>query len=161
VLHVLGRPIDEKYSQLLMERHDLDIDTVILLDRVQKGLPITDAAAARLRRDRLIDGRKPNLRVAASIAVAVEPTPSERKEPASNKSHLRQMVLGFLIASGGATRDKLDDLVIPTLPATLTSKQKKDRVKNLLSEMRRNGLASPDKDGRGAVWRATSKNPKN
>src|SRR5262249_22979389 len=109
VLEGLGRPIDEKYSQLLLERHDLDIDTVILLDRVQKGLPITDVAASRLRRDGLIEGRKPNWRIAASIAVTSE-TSDARKSGGADKSHLEQIVLGFLLAGGGATRDKLNEL---------------------------------------------------
>jgi ATP-dependent DNA helicase RecG len=154
VLEVLGRPIDEKYSQLLLERHDLDIDTVILLDRVQKQLPIADTAASRLRKEGLIEGRKPHLRVARSIdEPAVAGTSYAR--PRFEKERLEKLVIAHLGKAGGATRQEIDNLIAPFLPADLTDRQKNDRVKNLLSDMRRRGRIEPDKrGGRGAVWRA-------
>ena len=154
VLEVLGRPIDERYSQLLLERGDLDIDTVILLDRVQKKLPITEVAVARLRRDGLIEGRKPNFHVAASVAEATETQASYTRNKGTEKAHLKRFVLDHLERFGTATRGKLEELLIPMLPAGLTDKQKSDRVKNLLSEM-----SSKDRkiisEGRGpaAIWR--------
>jgi ATP-dependent DNA helicase RecG len=96
VLEVLGRPIDEKYSRLLLERRDLDIDTVILLDRVQKGLPITDIAASRLRREALIEGRKPHLRVSASIAAATKMEDEYAQSKGAEKAQLKQAVVAHL-----------------------------------------------------------------
>ncbi|MFS2155695.1 transcriptional regulator, partial [Rhizobium sp. Rhizsp42] len=56
VLEIFGHTLDENYSLLLLEKQDLDIATVILLDRVQKKRPIPDSAAAHLRRQGLIEG---------------------------------------------------------------------------------------------------------
>lgn len=42
--------IDENYTRLLLERQDLPLNTVMLLDRVQKKQAITDDAAALLRK---------------------------------------------------------------------------------------------------------------
>ncbi len=156
-LEVLGRPIDENYTQLLLERGDaLDLDTVILLDRVQKKLPITDAAAARLRKEGLIEGRKPNFHVSAAIAAATDTEADYKRAKGMNKAQMKQFVLAQIQQSGGAKRDTLEDLIAPLLPAALTKKQKSDRVKNLLSEMKRENLISPDRNGRGAVWNLVS-----
>lgn len=154
LLEVLGRPIDEKYSQLLLERRDLDIDTVILLDRVQKKLPITDEAIARLRREGLIEGRKPNFRVSASIAAATETEAAYTRSKGAGKPHLKQFVLNHLEQFESATREKFDALLMPMLPSGLTEKQKRDRVKNLLSEMRnKDKTITCEGRGPGAVWK--------
>ena len=44
-----GNILDEQYSRLLMERADLDLWQVILLDRVQKRQTITREAHGRLK----------------------------------------------------------------------------------------------------------------
>ena len=56
-----GKIIDENYSKLLFEKANLNIDQVILLDKVQKKYPITKAQSDYLRKDKLIEGRYPNI----------------------------------------------------------------------------------------------------
>jgi len=154
VLEVLGRPIDERYSQLLLERSDLDIDTVILLDRIQKKLPMTDEAVARLRRDGLIEGRKPHYVVAAAVAKATETEASYTRNKGTEKAHLKRFVLDHLERFGEATRAKLDELLLPMLAVGLSDRQKRDRVKNLLSEMRtKDESIVSDGFGPGVAWR--------
>ena len=57
VLQIYGHSIDENYSKLLIERKDLSLSNVVLLDRVQKNLSITKGAAVALRKEGLIEGR--------------------------------------------------------------------------------------------------------
>ena len=66
ILH--GRIVDPAYSRVLMQRTDLPLLDVIALDRVQKGLPLEDDAVRRLKRAKLIEGRKPHFHVSAAIA---------------------------------------------------------------------------------------------
>ena len=61
VLPLPGTVIDENYSLLLLENSDIDLTTTVLLDKVQKGKPITDDAIKLLRKKGLIEGRKPHL----------------------------------------------------------------------------------------------------
>lgn len=56
-----GKIIDENYSKLLFEKANLNIDQVILLDKVQKKYPITKVQSDYLRKDKLIEGRYPNI----------------------------------------------------------------------------------------------------
>jgi len=153
-LEILGRPIDLNYTQLLLERQDLDLDTVILLDRVQKGLPITDTAIAKLRREGLVEGRKPHIHVSERIALATQTGLSYTRAKGADKAHLKNLVIAHLKKHNGASRDKLDELIFPLLPEALTGEQKRNRVKNLLSEMKRENLIVSDKETRGALWNA-------
>lgn len=154
VLVVYGRPIDERYSQLLLQRGDLDIDTVILLDRVQKNLPITDEAVARLRRAGLIEGRRPNIRVAASVAEATGMQATYARSKGTDKADMKRVVLEYLDRFATATRPDLDNLLIPMMPAHLSETQGRNRVKNLLSEMSsKDGTIVSEGKGPGATWR--------
>src|SRR5205823_4865623 len=65
-----GRILDERYTRLLMERTDLDLRQVMLLDQVQKGHRIGREEHHRLKSAGLVEGRYPNLIVAGSVAKA-------------------------------------------------------------------------------------------
>ena len=67
-----GRILDVKYTQLLMKRTDLDLRRVLLLDRVQKRLPLSQDEVRLLRALSLIEGRSPNLFVSAKVAALTE-----------------------------------------------------------------------------------------
>ncbi len=153
VLEVLGRPIDVKYSQMLLQRGDLDIDTVILLDRIQKQLPIAEAAASKLRRDGLIEGRKPNFHVSASVASSTQTEAGYTRARGMSKEQLKTFLTAHIQKFGGISRDKIESLLIPMLASDITDKQKRDKVKNLLSDMRKEKVIAPDRPSRGAIWR--------
>lgn len=162
VLEIFGHAINENYSMLLLERQDLDIDTVILLDRVQKGLPITDDAAAHLRRDKLIEGRKPNYYVSAQVAATTGTQAAYTRNQGLQKPAQKQFVLEYLAKFGTATREKLDSLLMDMLPKGLTEKQKRDKVKNLLTEMRAtDGQILCEGKGPAATWRLVEKQSSN
>lgn len=158
VLEIFGHTLDENYSLLLLEKQDLDIATVILLDRVQKHLPITESAASHLRRQGLIEGRKPNFFLSATVAESTNEQVAYTRNTGLEKEQLKQFVLSHLQKFHSSSREKLDNLLVPMLPTGLTDKQKRDKVKNLLTEMRAKDQ-SLICDGRGpaAVWRLKPK----
>lgn len=153
VLEVLGRPIDERYSQLLLERSDLDIDTVILLDRVQKKLPVTPEAIDRLRQQGLVEGRKPNYHVSASVASKTDTKTGYTLAKGAGDDQIKELIKSHLRKFPGSSRPDLDTLALPLLSNDLTPKQKKDKVTNLLSSMKsRDKLIRSEGRGPGAKW---------
>ena len=56
-VRITGKIIDENYSRLLIRQTNLDVKTVILLDRIQKREPIPKEDAAALKRQKLIEGQ--------------------------------------------------------------------------------------------------------
>ena len=121
----------------MIERKDLPLSQVVLLDRIQKKLPITDAAATMLKRDKLIEGRKPNYFVAASVAAATNEKASYILNKAFDDDHYKQLIISYLIKFKKANRAEIESLIIPKLSEVLSEKQKSDKVKNLLQSMKR------------------------
>ena len=136
VLEIYGHLIDENYTKLLLECQDLSLTSVIGLDRVQKKQPITDTAAAALRRQGLIEGRKPNYFVSARIAAATATETDHTRSKGLAKPQLKEFVLQHLRQFGPAPRNKLEKLLFDMLPVGLTAEKKRNKVKNLLTEMR-------------------------
>ena len=68
VLEIYGHTIDENYSKLLIEQKDLSLTEVILLDKVQKHLLISDQAFKLLKTKGVIEGRKTNYYISAKVA---------------------------------------------------------------------------------------------
>lgn len=138
-LTIPGAVIDESYSQLLMVRTDLPLEDVAALDRVQKGLSISPEATAHLRKAKLIEGRKPHLRVAEVIASATGNLADYVRTRPQTDAHYATLIRDFLERGGSATREDIDALIVPLLPDVLTEEQKQKKVSNLLTKLRRQG----------------------
>ena len=135
VLEIYGHVIDENYTRLLLERQDLPLNTVMLLDRVQKKLPITDDAAALLRKQGLIEGRKPNYYPAAEVASATGNKGEYIRNRAFNDAYYKDLILDYLNKYGSATRDELKQLVLDKLSDALDEKKKENKFRNSLYAM--------------------------
>ena len=138
-LTIHGAVIDEAFSQQMMVRSDLPLDDVLALDRVQKRLPINKEAAGRLRRAHLIEGRSPNLHVSSVVATATDTMAEYVRTRAQSDEFYAKLVVDYLAVAGGASRQDINDLLWDKLSDALNDKQKRDKVKNLLSKMRGNG----------------------
>jgi len=55
------------YSALLLGRTQLQQEEIILLDRIQKKLPVTQEGVKKLRNVHLVEGRYPNIRIAKEV----------------------------------------------------------------------------------------------
>lgn len=63
-----GKILDEKYSKLLFEKTNLNIEEVMLLDRVQKSYTISKEQSSFLRDKGLVEGKYPKIYISANIA---------------------------------------------------------------------------------------------
>jgi ATP-dependent DNA helicase RecG len=162
-LQIYGHSIDENYSKLLIERKDLPLTCVVLLDRVQKKLPITDDAAVMLKRDKLIAGRKPNFYVEASIAAAADNKASYIKNRAFDDGHYKDMVIKYLKTYKKANRNDIDVLLLDKLSDILNDKQKRNKIRNLLYAMsKKEGLIMNSvKTTRHPIWVLNENNDAN
>lgn len=67
---IYGKIVDSAFTRLLIQKTDLPLLNILALDRVRKHLPLSDDVIKHLCRAKLIEGRKPNLHVAATIGTA-------------------------------------------------------------------------------------------
>lgn len=138
-LTIWGSVVDEAYTRMLMQFGDLPFDEVMALDRIQKGRPIADDMLRRLRRKRLVEGRRPHLRVAATVAEATGTKTDYLKERGQSTEYCMALINDLLRKNGPSPRSDIDDVITPFLPVGLDGRQRANRVDYLLKKMRRDG----------------------
>jgi len=154
ILQLYGHSIDENYSKLLIERKDLPLSQIVLLDRVQKRLPITDAAITMLKKENLIAGRKPNFFVEASVAEITDNKASYIKNRAFDDDHYKKMIIGFLKTYKAAKREEINKLLLDKLSDVLSNQQKMNKIKNLLYSLSKKEMLikNSSKSSKHPVW---------
>lgn len=137
---IYGKVLDLAYSRMLIEKTDLSFDDILALDRVQKHLPIEEATVRRLRRAGLIEGRKPNLHVSASVAKVVATKEDYIRTRPQDDAFYKKLIVDFVEKFGSASRQEIDRLLTDKLSDALSEDQKLDKIGNLLSALRRGGV---------------------
>ncbi len=139
---IYGKTIDDNFARILKEHPNLDLTSAVLLDHVQKNIPITGDAAKMLKKKGFIDGRKPKYFISAKIAQMLDSVTGNSDEKirySRNKGlddyHYKQLILKYLERFNSASRRDIDDFLIPKLPEILLPEQKKRKVNNLLTQM--------------------------
>lgn len=135
MVRVRGSILDERYTQLLMDRSDLDLWTVILLDKVQKHLRVSKDEHRKLKNMKLVEGRYPNLFVSSKIAAITGHKAQHIRNRGLDRRYYREILLDLIQEHGPVSRKDIDNLLMDKMPEILTEKQKKTRIHNLLSEL--------------------------
>ncbi len=137
ILTIYGQSIDENYSKILIQRGDLSLQEVISLDRIQKHLEITEHAASKLRKERLIEGRRPNYFIGAKISQVTEQKAAYTKNKGLDKQYYLDLILKSIKQHKTVTRKDIDELLWKKLPDIYSDTQKKTKINNLISELRK------------------------
>lgn len=139
-LTIYGGVVDAAYTRLLIQQTGLPLSDVLALDRVQKHLPIPDEAAARLRRGGLIEGRKPNFHVSASVAEATASKIDYIRTRAQDDAFYAKLLVDYLDKFKQADRAEINRLLMDKLSDALDERQKYNKISNLLTRLRRQGV---------------------
>ncbi len=156
-LTVYGGVVDPAYSRMLIQKTDLAFTDVLALDRVQKKLPIHDEAAAHLKRKGLIEGRKPNFHVSASVAAVTSTKVDYIHTRAQDDDFYAKLLIDYLRQFRLASRSDINKLLVPKLSDALGYKQKIIKINNLLTKWRRNGLIVNNGSDRAPRWQLAEK----
>ena len=130
-----GRILDERYTRLLMANTDLDLLTIMLLDKVQKRRSITQDEHRRLKAGKWVEGRYPNVVVAAKVAAAVGEKAKHIRDRGFESRYYRDLILELIKEHQPVTREDINRLLLDKLPEVLSDEQKLSRIHNLLSSM--------------------------
>lgn len=152
-LTIYGSVVDPAYSRLLIQKTDLSLADVLALDRVQKKLPIPDEAVARLRREGLIEGRKPNFHVSAKVAKAIAGKEDYIRTRAQDDEFYAKLLTDYLGKFGEASRAEIDKLLLVKQSDVLTLEQKQHKIANLLTKLRRQGRIRNMGSRRSPIWK--------
>ncbi len=132
-----GRILDERYARLLMSRTDLGLETIILLDRVQKRQAITQDEHKRLKAAKLVEGRFPNPVVAAQIAAVTGEKAKHIRDRGFDNQYYQDLVVNLIREHQPVKRQDIDDLLLSKLPEVLTNGKKFVKIHNIIGKLSR------------------------
>ena len=151
-VRVIGQIIDPNYTRMLMSQTNLSLLDVIALDKVQKGVALSDDEFRSLKSKDLIEGRRPNIYVSADVAKATDTMVDYLKKRGIEIDYGRMMILELLEKQGSAKRTQIDSLLREKLSDALNEQQKHDFIANLLQKLRREGLIEVHGKGPTSRW---------
>jgi ATP-dependent DNA helicase RecG len=136
---ISGKILDLEYARLLAQNKELTLEEIIMLDKVQKKQPLTDYEEKHLKAKKLIEGRKPNFFIGIKVAEKTGQKASYSKNKAFDKSYYLDLVEKAIREHKSMSRSDIDDLLWNKLPEWMNEKQKKNKIGNLISELRITG----------------------
>jgi ATP-dependent DNA helicase RecG len=116
---------------------------------VQKSQPITKEASILLKKKGWVEGRYPNLHISASIASITGEKADYMKQKGIDDAYCQKIILDYLQQFGKAKRTELEAILLDKLPDVLDIQQKRDKVKNNLQTLKKQGLIQPE----GKIWK--------
>lgn len=151
---IYGKSIDAGYGRLLFARPDLPLDTVYLLDKVQKHEGVTKEEAALLHEQRLVEGRYPQLTIAGDIAAKAGAASGYVRSRGLNDEACKGLILQMLRETGPASRSSIASMLEDLLPSAMSDRQKSRKVSNLLATMKNTDRTVVcEGNGRASTWR--------
>ncbi len=147
-----GTVLNEDYSKLLASNRNLDLETVLLLDLVQKGLPVTKEQSRLLHERGLVRGRYPKLMISAEVAAATGAHGEYVRNKGVDNSVFKELILELLCVRP-CSRAEIIAGLDHALPADLTPKQKGDHVSYLLQSLRKAGRITNIGSTSAAEWK--------
>ena len=134
-LRVQGKIIDPNYTQLLVQNPDMDLSVAMLLDKVQKRMRLSKEQHLFLKKKDLVEGRYPNLYLAAHVVALTGDKTSYIKNRAFHDRYYKDMVLAYISEFKQASRRDIDKLLFDHLSDALSEKQKMNKIRNILYSM--------------------------
>jgi hypothetical protein len=152
---VYGKILNERYTYILYNHPELDLETVYLLDQVQKGKgnTLNKDAVALLRKYKLIEGRINSLYLSAEVSQAIDDEAGYIKNKAFDDQYYKDLIIKYLKQYGKAKKKDIRNLLWDKLPDVLSETQKENKIGNLLASLKKAGIICADSDNQQrASW---------
>lgn len=148
-VQIIGKVIDVNYARKLAQLKDLSLQEIILLDKVAKQKTLQDHEVRELRRKDLIEGRKPNFHISSRVANITGDKAAYIKQRGIDDSFCQKIIVDYLEQFGTGKRADFEKILLDKLPDVLDITQKKNKVKNNLQSLKKQGIIEPF----GKTWR--------
>jgi ATP-dependent DNA helicase RecG len=146
---IIGKILDTKYAVKLAQMPNLSLHEIILLDKVSKSKSMTEFEIKELKDKQLIEGRKPNFHISAEVAIATGEKSDYLKQRGIDDGYCQKMILKYLEKFGEGKREDFESLLLDKLPDVLDIIQKRNKIKNNLQTLRKQGKI----DIKGKIWK--------
>lgn len=148
-LGISGKVIDLNYARKLAFMPDLNLSEIILLDKVAKGKILEEHEIKELKAKELIEGRKPNFFISATVAKVTGDKADYIKQRGIDDAYCQKMILEYLKKFGEGKREDFEKLLLDKLSDVLTVDKKKNKIRNILQKMKQEKMIFPE----GKNWK--------
>ncbi|MFH1007125.1 MAG: RNA-binding domain-containing protein [Candidatus Latescibacterota bacterium] len=149
---IIGKVLDIEYARILARYSELSLEEIMLLDKVQKKIPLSKAEGKHLKAHKLIEGRRPNFFLSKNMSQATGQKSVYSKNKALDKAYYLDFIVKSIEVHGSLERKDVDELLWKKLPDWMEDKQKKIKINGLLSELRKLGKIKNSGSKRKSAW---------
>lgn len=153
---ITGKILNEDFARILIKNPQLSLEDILLLDKVQKQKNINDIDFAYLKKQKYIEGRKPNIYLSSEV---IDPTQDEllKAEYILNKGfedeYCKKMIIDYITKWKEANRKQIENLLWDKLSNVLDDKAKSHKIKNILQSLKKENKITVTT---GKKWKLTS-----
>lgn len=147
-LTITGKVLDLNYARKLVADKTLSLFDIMLLDKVQKKKQLSDSEFKHLKTKKLIEGGKRNYIISSTLAKTTHQEADYMKLKGIDDDYCKKMILDYIKKFGSVRKAKLEEFLLAKLSDNLSDQQKKNRIKNLLQVLKKEGWIIPD----GKKW---------
>lgn len=147
-----GKIINENYTKLLINKTDLDIWKVFLLDQIQKRNKISHNDHNMLKKKGLVEGRYPNLFISQDIAQVTEKKVEYTKSKPFDDKYYQDLLIKFLKEHREADKEDIEKLLFDKLSDILSTNQKLNKIQNLKNHLKNLGVIKNISSRRKPIW---------
>jgi ATP-dependent DNA helicase RecG len=92
-----------------------------------------------LKKKKLVEGRKPNYFIGVKVSQATGQKAAYTKNKGLNKQYYLDIILESIKQHQQLSRKDIDELLWEKLPDIYNDNQKRNKIRNLITELRQNG----------------------
>ena len=151
---IIGKVLDINYAKKLISMPSLTLNEIMLMDKVAKHQPINNNDATLLKSKGLIEGRKPSYHISASVAKVTDEKGTYIKQRGIDDDYCQKIILDYLTKFNSGKKEDFEKILLDKLPDVLNLEQKKNKVKNNLQTLRKNGVIRIV----GKIWEMSKNN---
>lgn len=140
---ITGKVLDSNYARKLAEDKTLSLFEIMLLDKVQKNKKLTNEEYKLLKSKNLIEGKRNNYFISSTIAEITNQKPDYMKLRGINDDYCKKIIIDYIKKFKTAKKAGLEEILLEKLGDSMTDIQKKNKIKNILQSLRRDGVIEP------------------
>lgn len=140
---ITGKVLDSNYARKLAEDKTLSLFETMILDKVQKNKKLTNEEYKLLKSKNLIEGKRNNYFISSTVAEITNQKPDYMKLRGINDDYCKKIIIDYIKKFKTAKKANLEEILLEKLGDSMTDIQKKNKIKNILQSLRRDGVIEP------------------
>ena len=157
---IYGKILEKNYTHILFDNPELDLEIVFLLDRVQKDKPITKEQFKHLKQLGYLGGTFKDAYIPVQARDGGQVEQSEVIK-SKNDKYLLDLMIKYLEESESTTKAGFIELLKSELSIILDDKQIENKVKNLITKLKKENVTEHAKgNNRTGEWQLVKSDKK-